>query len=115
MDSNAIPITLLGRIYSWLPKIRNGPYVEIEEEIPKNEVDVQIEKVDKEDNRIQEKVAKYNQDIQKLIEKRVFLANEKKRNTFVNQLDLEDAIAAVKKEIRNSGNYVAGTLTASYI
>jgi len=90
MDSNAIPITLLGRIYSWLPKIRNEQYVEIEEEIPKNEVE--------------------------LAKKRDILAyNNKKRHTFVNQLDLEDAIAALKKEIRNPGNYVAGTLTASYI
>jgi len=114
MDSNPIPITLLGRIYSWLPKIQNGPYVE--EELPKNEVDGRIEKVDEEAKRIQEKVAKYNQDIQKLMEKRDVLANEKKRNTFVNQLDLEHALDKLRESNKQKfETYTFGKLHASYI
>lgn len=70
--------------------------------------------MDEDVKRILDKVAKYNHNIRELAEKRNVLAYNKKRHTFVNQLDLEDAIAAIKKEIRNPGNYVAGTLTASY-
>jgi hypothetical protein len=127
-----IPITLLGRIYSWLPKIQNRPCV-VEEEISKIEVDVSIEKLDKDIKRVEELITKYTEDFRKLLDKREHLIEKhnedfrksldkrehlieiKVRTTCINRLDLENLIAVMQQKNQNSGNYVAGSLTATYI